>query len=1178
MENNEENQIILNNNQNENKNKKKNIKNKFQIDYSKILKEIIELKYRKNFSLMQYYINFCFTLSDIDILNKIEYYSILFSINLNNNNINICINIINKLIDIYNNYNNNLNKRKIVKLLYDLSNNLLSNNNYLYSLYYIQLSMKILKNDNCEEKLISNHNSNCINSLNNYLINNEKKFENKQIDIEILQKMLKILSQDNNNNNNEENETKFVYLINKKWVTKALNFINKIIEIYSNEKIFKEVIEKSFDYKNVYSTYFNNKNESNCEFPGEINNYEITSFKDFLEEKDNNFLSDNFYLKKNLKLNEDYLILSKLDWKFLKQYFNCTNELLRKKDDYNLKKIKCLILTEQFKENFENLKEKYIQISEKLTLKDFKEKLLRNLNLDSNKKNKNSNKIKEEKNNIENENNYKFYFNLLPLEYKDILYEIIIAYKNDINKINTFIDTLNLENENLKMSDFPYISHKKSNSILIIEITNKEPFLNKIENKCSNCDKNLDSSFYNVDDCHLFQFCSKSCSQKKLEYKKLSEILNKILIKPFDLNSLFSIDLKEQIGEKNFNFNFLTLGRIGLKNIGNQCYMNAALQCLSNTIDLTKYFLLKLYKKEINFSNNLGSNGELVEEYYRLISNLWLTQYNNLDKENLYINPIKFKYAIARKIEQFNNLSQQDSQEFISLFLDNLHEDINRIKQKQYFELKEKQKDEDDEMASKRWWDFHKKREDSIIVDLFHGQFKSEIFCPHCKKINITYEPFMFLSMPIPSNETSRVKIKFFYDKFVHEFNFSLFENSRLYEIKNKCLSLNVCKENNIKFLEAIVLNKDKLVKIKIIDDNELIYPILNKDYEICLYVKEEEKDINGCNIYFSPFVLTKEEGFFSEKKVIYLYSYPISIYIKYNESLNDIFIKIKQRMNNFLSQSSDLNNNNNNIDKNINYYIYHNTYKSLKDNAKELCKCCNNSNKDYCNVLRKYPPEIFFEKLLSSIHKKNINKILFFLIESTNFDPSKKLYENMNLNIVKKQKNESLIKKNNNINLNDVLDLFNKEEKLEDDNLWYCNKCKIHIAAIKKINIYKPPNYLIIHFKRFKIKTNNTFMSIFKNRKITTFIDYPIDNFDLREYVLDEENKSSAIYELYGIIIHKGGLNGGHYFSYCKNNGKWFEYDDENIRELNENEIKTKDAYVLFYKKKDLYNNNNNN
>ena len=108
--------------------------------------------------------------------------------------------------------------------------------------------------------------------------------------------------------------------------------------------------------------------------------------------------------------------------------------------------------------------------------------------------------------------------------------------------------------------------------------------------------------------------------------------------------------------------------------------------------------------------------------------------------------------------------------------------------------------DEDDKITSIRWWNFHKKREDSIIVDLFHGQFKSEIFCPTCKKLNITYEPFMFLSMSIPSSESSNVKIKFFYKNLVYEFNFGLFENSRIYEIKNKCLRLDVCRNNNINY------------------------------------------------------------------------------------------------------------------------------------------------------------------------------------------------------------------------------------------------------------------------------------------------------------------------------------------------------------------------------------------
>jgi len=57
-------------------------------------------------------------------------------------------------------------------------------------------------------------------------------------------------------------------------------------------------------------------------------------------------------------------------------------------------------------------------------------------------------------------------------------------------------------------------------------------------------------------------------------------------------------------------------------------------------------------------------------------------------------------------------------------------------------------------------WDAHKKRNNSIIVDLFHGQFKSKLICPDCGKISITFDPFNMLSIPIPSSEIMKI---FFY-------------------------------------------------------------------------------------------------------------------------------------------------------------------------------------------------------------------------------------------------------------------------------------------------------------------------------------------------------------------------------------------------------------------------------
>ena len=126
-------------------------------------------------------------------------------------------------------------------------------------------------------------------------------------------------------------------------------------------------------------------------------------------------------------------------------------------------------------------------------------------------------------------------------------------------------------------------------------------------------------------------------------------------------------------------------GHCGMTNLGNTCFMNSSLQCLSNTVPLTNYFANPNWRTDINTDNPLGTKGELVEEFADLLKELW-------SGSNSVIAPRDFKYKLEKFAPQFAGYQQHDSQELLAYLLDGLHEDLNRVKKKPYKELKGKKK------------------------------------------------------------------------------------------------------------------------------------------------------------------------------------------------------------------------------------------------------------------------------------------------------------------------------------------------------------------------------------------------------------------------------------------------------------------------------------------------------
>ena len=103
------------------------------------------------------------------------------------------------------------------------------------------------------------------------------------------------------------------------------------------------------------------------------------------------------------------------------------------------------------------------------------------------------------------------------------------------------------------------------------------------------------------------------------------------------------------------------------------------------------------------------------------------------------IRPTKLKKALKKYWSIYSPWEQQDCQEFLNFLLDTVHEDVNKIINKPYIEVPDFPPEELDEVVAKAWWDAYSKRNDSIVVDLFQGQYKSKITCKDCGHVSVCF-------------------------------------------------------------------------------------------------------------------------------------------------------------------------------------------------------------------------------------------------------------------------------------------------------------------------------------------------------------------------------------------------------------------------------------------------------
>ncbi|TKY62744.1 Ubiquitin carboxyl-terminal hydrolase 5 [Spatholobus suberectus] len=608
-------------------------------------------------------------------------------------------------------------------------------------------------------------------------------------------------------------------------------------------------------------------------------------------------------------------------------------------------------------------------------------------------------------------------------------------------------------------------------------------------------------------------------------------------------------------------------GLTGLLNLGNTCYMNSAIQCLVHTPEFARYFR-EDYHREINWQNPFGMVGELALAFGELLRKLWAPG-------RTPIAPRPFRSKLVRFAPQFSGHNQHDSQELLAFLLDGLHEDLNRVKHKPYIRSRDADGRPDEEVADENWAN-HISRNDSIIVDVCQGQFKSTLVCPVCNKVSVTFDPFMYLSLPLQSTTNRTMTVTVF--------------ASDGAALPSPC-TVTVPKQGRCRDLIQALSNacslkhNERLLLVEIrnhwihrdFEDPLLLLSTIKDDDHLAAYkISKIDKNTKYLQLIHRRREQSNDSHIISGWKP---YGTPIVSLISCDDTVTrgDIQVIVNRILFPLLRKGGNVEQATTS-ETSIPKATSDQCSFTSDDDACAANMVSNSLSKDSTNS--KAPPMPTLPLLLVDDSNACIDlsmgeekvvklspsspKVLVYidwsqkLLEKYDTHPLETLPEVLKYGpVTKKARTEPL-------SLYTCLEAFLCEEPLvPEEDMWNCPKCKERRQASKKLDFWRLPQVLVIHLKRFSYSRS-------MKHKLETFVNFPIHDFDLTNYIANKNNSRRQLYELYALTNHYGSMGSGHYTAHIKllDENRWYNFDDSHISPISEDEVNTAAAYVLFYRR----------
>ncbi|XP_018949389.2 ubiquitin carboxyl-terminal hydrolase 31-like isoform X1 [Cyprinus carpio] len=643
-------------------------------------------------------------------------------------------------------------------------------------------------------------------------------------------------------------------------------------------------------------------------------------------------------------------------------------------------------------------------------------------------------------------------------------------------------------------------------------------------------------------------------------------------------------------------------GVAGLKNHGNTCFMNAILQCLSNTELFAEYLALEQYRGDQTDDEKPKTNGvlqrkggqdrgEVTEQLSGLVRALWTFEYTPQHSRD-------FKNAVARSSLQYRGNAQHDAQEFLLWLLDRVHEDLNHLVHPNIRASIKPPIEEDDGALE---GPSPPLSAGSFVQELFQAQYRSSLTCPHCQKQSNTFDPFLCISLPIPLPHTRPLYVTVVYQgKYSHcmRIGVAVPLNSTVSRLREA-----VSRETKIPPDQFVLTEMyydgfhrsfcDDDDDLDIIQESDSVFAFETPETFRLENIRSKRgsllANLNQNNLKsgaessrtpsfmqgaLNPATPNKNTG--CEKMILLIcnractghqgrrFGLPFVLYLERTVTWDVLQKEILEKMRHLLRPG---------------VYIQVGPFSLRVVGVVGITYLLPQEEQPLCHptVERAYkscgpggPPHV---KIVVEWDKET-KEYLFGHTEEEYIPDAESVY------LHREQHHQPQA-----CTLAQCFQLYTKEEQLAPDDAWRCPHCRQLQQGQIKLSLWTLPDVLILHLKRFRQEGD-------RRVKMQNMIRFPLIGMDMAPHVVKRSqsswslpshwspwrrpyglgrNPDDYLYDLYAVCNHHGNMHGGHYTAYCKNSidGQWYCFDDSEVQPVADEDVCQQTAYILFYQRR---------